>query len=844
MKYSRYIILYGVALALFSCSIFKQQQKNTVAPANTTSKNIADTTKRSTLSKVKPYDQVITKKAITGVGLFKVHQVEGRYFFEIPNSLMETDLLVVNRIAKGATGASKGMNGYSGDQINENVVRFAKGPNYKLFIKSISYTERSADSSDNGMYRSVLNSSLQPIVAAFDIKAFNKDSSAAVIDVTDYLNADNDVLFFDAGAKGSLKLGGLQADKSYISAIRAFPENVEIRTVKTYSKSAGSSLPGIPAGGGNATYELNSSIICLPKHSMTPRVYDDRVGYFATGYVDFDRNPQEVSTTGMITRWRLEPKKEDQAKYLLGELVEPKQPIVFYIDPATPKKWVPYLIKGVNDWNIAFEAAGFKNAIVAKEAPTNAQDSTWSMESARHSVIVYKPSAIANASGPHVHDPRTGEILETHINWYHNVMQLLRNWYFIQASAVDPKARKMKFDDELMGQLIRFVSSHEVGHTLGLRHNYGSSSTVPVEKLRDKAWVEANGHTPSIMDYARFNYVAQPEDGISEKGIFPRIGDYDKWAIEWGYRWWPQLPREEEETKLNQWIIAKTSGNKRLWFGTETDQNDPRSQNEDLSDDAMKASAYGIKNLQRIVPRLLEWTNVQNEGYSNLKTMYVEAVNQFNRYTGHVLKNIGGIMTTPKAVEEKGPVVESVSKAKQKHAMAYLDRYVFTTPLWLLDKDVLSKTGVDPIGFMEKIQNPALNRLFSPIVLLNLTNAQARYGNNAYTVSEMLADVQSSIWRELKWTKTIDVYRRTLQKNHITALIRLAGLDNSAGPAPVLPPGFRVVSSPTDAISLSKAQLKQLQQEIKQAIPSMKDKMSRYHLQDCLDQINRALVVK
>ncbi|WP_316812910.1 zinc-dependent metalloprotease [Pedobacter heparinus] len=839
MKYSKFIILYGLALAFFSCSILKKRQEKTVATANAMAKNVADTAKKAPPAKLKPYDQVITKKAVTGTGLFKVHQVEGKCFFEIPDSLMETDLLIVNRISKGATGASQGISGYSGDQINENVLRFTKGPKDKLFIKSMSYTERSTDSTDNGMYRSVRNSSLQPIVAAFDVKALSKDSSAVVIDVTDYLNADNEVLFFNTSAKGNLKLGGLQADKSYISSVKTFSKSLEIKTVKTYGKT--------PSG--TATYELNSSIIRLPEKPMSSRAYDDRVGYFATGYVDFDRNPQGVAFTGMITRWRLEPKKEEEAKYLRGELVEPKQPIVFYIDPATPKKWVPYLIQGVNDWNVAFEAAGFKNAIIAREAPTNTQDSTWSMESARHNVIVYKPSAVPNASGPHVHDPRTGEILETHINWYHNVMQLLRNWYFIQASAVDPKARKMKFDDDLMGQLIRFVSSHEVGHTLGLLHNFGSSSTVPVEKLRDKAWVEANGHTPSIMDYARFNYVAQPEDRISEKGIFPRIGEYDKWAIEWGYRWWPQMPREEEETKLNQWIIARTSDNKSLWFGQEQDPFEPRSQSEDLGDDAMKASAYGVKNLQRIVPRLMEWTKEKNEGYGNLRDMYNETLNQFYRYTGHVLKNIGGIMTTKKAVEEKGAVIAYVPKATQKRAMAYLDQYLFTTPTWLFNWEILNRTEIDPVKYVSAMQGGVLNRLLSPVTLGNLTKAQEKDGLKAYTAVELLADVKQIVWTELKSGKSVDVYRRNLQKNYVNSLVKLAGLDKSPAAAAAIDPVMGALAKMmglnfSDATSLAKMQVKELQREIKTAIPKMKDKMSRYHLLDCLDQINRALVIK
>ncbi len=471
----------------------------------------------------KPYKDVITDKAITKKGLFLVHKIEDKWFFEFDDSLLGRDFLVVNRISKAPINTRSGFAGFAGDEINENVVRFEKGPNNKIFMRNISFSVYAKDST-KPMYKSVQNSNVQPIAAAFDIKAFSKDSNGVVLELTDYINSDNDILYFASFFKTALRIGGMQSDKSYIVDIRSYPINTEIRTVKTYSKmSLPSPIPGLPTAGptGNATFELNSSLVLLPKSTMRPRYYDDRVAYFTTEFTDFDADPQGVKDISMITRWRLEPKEEDMEKFRRGELVEPKKPIIYYIDPTTPEKWVPYLIQGVNDWQKAFEKAGFKNAIMAKRAPSKSEDSTWSLEDARFSAIVYKPSDIPNASGPHIHDPRSGEILESHINWYHNVMRILRNWYLIQASPSDPKARKGKFDDELMGQLIRFVSSHEVGHTLGLPHNMGSSSAVPVEKLRDKAWVEANGHTPSIMDYARFNYVAQPEDGISQIGLYP-----------------------------------------------------------------------------------------------------------------------------------------------------------------------------------------------------------------------------------------------------------------------------------------------------------------------------------
>lgn len=798
--------------------------------ANGVNKVLTDTTKKTT-SKLKPYADIITKKAISGSGLFIVHQVEGKYYFEIPDSLLEQDLLIVNRIAKGATGASLSMHGFSGDQINEKVVRFSKGPNYKMFIKSISYTERANDSTDYGMYRSVRNSSLQPIIASFDIKAFSKDSTACVIDLTDYLNGDNDVLFFDATAKNTLKISGVQADKSYILSVKAFAKNLDIRTVKTYNKAGEAPTPGAaPVGGGNATYELSCSIIRLPKKPMPVRFFDARVGYFSTGYIDFDKNPQGVGISEMITRWRLEPKREDQAKYLRGELVEPVKPIVFYIDPTTPKKWVPYLMQGVADWNEAFEAAGFKNAVVAKEAPSKQQDSTWSIESALHNVIVYKPSAIANAMGPHVHDPRTGEILETHISWYHNVMQLLRNWYFIQASAVDPRARKMKFDDELMGQLIRFVSSHEVGHTLGLRHNFGSSSTVPVEKLRDKAWVEANGHTPSIMDYARFNYVAQPEDGISERGIFPRIGDYDKWAIEWGYRWFQEMSKDKEKAYFNRLIIERTENDRRLWFGSETQTMDPRCQSEDLGDNAMLASSYGIKNLKRIVPNILNWTKEANENYDNAKMMYNEVFQQFNRYIAHVSKNVGGVQFDPKSVESKGNFVEFVPKSRQKEAVKFLIEQLFQTPLWLLNKDLFNKTGAAGLpGVISNLQNKVISGLLSNGTLTVLRQMSGVDSKNAYSPEELLNDLQKGIYSELYTGAAISEYRRNLQKVYLDKLIQM--LKPKGAPLP----GTELDNN--DLSTIVKLQIKALNGLIKSAISKTTGRMSKAHLIDLNERL-------
>lgn len=792
----------------------------------------------------KPYNQVITAKAKTDNGLFKVHEVEGRYFFEIADSIINREILAVNRISKAAAGNRASMMGYGGDHIGDNVISFEKGPANKIYLKSISFRERSNDTTEHGMFKSVMSSNIQPLVASFDIKAFAKDSvsgvKGVVIDVTDYMNGDNDIFFFDAGAKKSLSLTGLLADRSYIKEIKAYPLNIEIRTLKTYMKAPAPG-PGQMGGGPSATpatYELNSSMVLLPAKQMKPRFYDARVGYFATGYVDFDANPHGVKNQSLITRWRLEPKPEDVEKYKRGELVEPKKQIVYYIDPATPKKWVPYLIQGVNDWQVAFEKAGFKNAIVAKEAP---KDPSWNIDDARHSVIVYKPSDIPNASGPHVHDPRTGEIIESHINWYHNIMLLLRNWYFIQASAIDPEARKMKFDDKLMGELIRFVSSHEVGHTLGLRHNFGSSATVPVEKLRDKQWVEKNGHTPSIMDYARFNYVAQPEDNVSTKGIFPRIGDYDKWAIEWGYKWLPEFNAPADEaTYSNQTIIKRVSADKRLTFGTESDPNDPRNQSEDIGDNAMLASAYGIKNLKRVLPNILNWSKEPNESYENAKTLYTEVVGQWGRYMGHVVKNVGGIYTSPKTVEEKGGMFEHVPFAKQKEAMTFLNAQLFTTPTWLINKELIERTGLNPVDVFQGTQKNVLSRLLNPGTMTKLINGEALNGAKAYTVSNLFGDLKTGIWSELSSHKSIDVYRRNLQKAYVDNMTRLVKAP-VASASPQGMPGMRLMDpTGSDVSSISRAHLTTLAKDIRAAIPAATG-MSKYHLQDLLVRINSAL---
>lgn len=788
---------------------------------------------KQNINGLKPYAQVITPKAKSSFGFLTVHKVDNNYFFEIPDSMLNRDILIVNRISKAPTSRQKSRVGYPGDILGSKVIRFENKDNKRILVREYSYRERSENK--DGMFQSVRNSNTQPIVANFGIETIKKDSLTRnyVINVSVFLQKENPLFSFDADSKEYIGLLNMVGEGTYIDTLKAFPKNIEISTTVTYQSKKGMSNVGFLETGSPRiplTYELNSSMVLLPEVPMKARLFDPRVGYFTVGYTDFDSNPQGIEYKKLITRWRLEPK--DEAAYLRGELVEPKKPITIYIDPATPKKWVPYLIQGVNDWQVAFEKAGFKNAIYALEAPTD--DPSWSLEDARHSAIVYKPSDIPNASGPHINDPRTGEILETHINWYHNVMSLLRDWYMIQAGTIDEAARKMQLDDELMGQLIRFVSSHEVGHTLGLRHNFGSSHTVPVEKLRDKAWVEANGHTPSIMDYARFNYVAQPEDGITRAGIFPRIGIYDKWSIEWGYRWLPQFQTPEDEVAFsNQSIIKKLKTDVRYTFGTESDPNDPRNQSEDLGDDSMLASLYGIKNLKRIVPQILTWSYEPNKSYAGAGEIYSGVVSQFNRYLGHVTKNVAGIYSNSITVEQTDEIAREFVPANiQKRAIAFLNEQLFTTPEWLIDRQLMEKAKILPVNVICSLQSGVLARLINKNTLDKMSENEILNGKKAYTSAQMFNDLKKVIWSNLGQS---DIYKRNMQKAYVENLINL--LDKK-GNADKNASGKRPVYS--EAPAIAHGQLTELKR-LATSAASMTSGTAKGHYQNLITLIDNAL---
>ena len=788
----------------------------------------------------KAYGEVITKKAVSQKGVFTVHFLDDKFYFDIPDQLLGRELLAVTRFVKVPGGARK----YGGEEVNQQSILFEKGPNQRIFMRVVSLISK-ADSTQT-IAKAVKNSYLDPIVAAFDIKAFGKDSNSSIIDVTDFFKGDNQAVSLSSNEKRSFNLSALASDRSYIQSIKSYPKNIEIRTVKTYSASAGGGL-GSPLGGGSSipaasnagavTFELNTSVLLLPEVPMNRRLFDPRVGYFADNFVEYSDEQHKVESQIFAVRYRLEPKPADMENYKKGMLVEPAKPIIYYIDPATPKKWVPYLIAGVNDWNVAFEKAGWKNAISGKEWPN---DSTMSLEDARYSVIRYFASDIENAYGPQVHDPRSGEILESHIGWYHNIMKLQHDWYMIQTGAVDPSARKMTLDDSLMSKLVRFVSSHEVGHTLGLRHNMGSSSKTPVEKLRDKEWLAKNGHTASIMDYARFNYVAQPEDGIAQNELFPHVGAYDKWAIQWGYTYTGLTDVEADKKVNNQWIVENLKNNPRLWFGGEGRGDDPRAQTEDLSDNAVVAGEYGIKNLKRILTNLPAWTKEEADKYENLADMYTQLSGQFSRYMGHVAKNIGGVYETFKSVEEQGDVYTATPVAMQKAAMNFLQAQLFTTPKWLLDYSILNKINNPAANErVQSIQTNILKSLLDKGRLLRLNTSYTRFGNASYALHDMMEDTRKGLFSELTTQKATDVFRRNLQKTYVGQLEDLINPPSISLSAATAFRAAPVDIENTDVVSEVKAQLKKLAAALKTSTSA--DAATQSHYVDLQDRIKKAL---
>ena len=701
-----------------------------------------------------PYHKLIKEGGSKREGLFTVRHIKDNWYLEVPDSLLNRMMLAVTRFAS----VPQGFKMLSGEEVNHSTIYLEQHGEKTLLMRE--YVRSYYANDDHHIAANLERSVADPIVYKFDIIGRNPDNKARLIDITKWLMSDNKITSFSSSDRTIVGVGAIQNDRSFIDTVKTYPINLEIQTLRTYAMTSGKA-PASKAG--SATVGLTTSLVLLPQVPMQPRLADERVGFFNTKITQFtdDDIPEHDA---FISRYRLEPK--NLKAYKAGKLVEPKKQIVFYIDPATPKKWVKYLKAGINDWNVAFEAAGFKNAITAKDWPN---DSTMSMDDARYSVLRYLPSETENAYGPRIVDPRSGEIIEAHICWYHSVINLLKKWYMTQCGPLDKRGQSMDFPDELMGQLIRFVSSHEVGHSLGLRHNMMASQATPVEKLRDKAWVEKNGHTASIMDYARFNYVAQPEDKISEKGLFPRINDYDKWAIRWGYQYRPEFTDPYKEKKV---LRAETSkvleGNRRLWWcGDEGKSSDPRSQTEDLGDNQMRANEYGIKNLKRVVQNLEKWTAQPDGQYDDLNTMHRATRAQFQKYVNHIQRYIGGKYVNNAPGQ---PVHAYLPRQVQQEALQWLGRHVLEAPMWLYPESIVTKLGLDATDEIRNRQQTLVAMLTSQGLMYNLHEASLR-SKDPYLLADYLNDVFALVWKPLdnKDEREND-FRRQQQRSYVLFL--------------------------------------------------------------------------
>jgi hypothetical protein len=767
----------------------------------------ADEQERDEEDEPKAYSDVITDEAVSSEGLFDTHMIGDDLFYEIPLDMMEREMLLLTRVAATPAGV-----GFGGSKANTSTIRWQR-QGERVFLRLVSYQNFADDTT--AIADAVRNSNFEPIIMAFDVEVMSDDGSAVVIDVTDLFTDDVALIGLQKSRRESFSVGSVDGDRTFVTRAAAFPTNVEVRRILTYSANK----PPSNAASNTLSMEMHHSMLLLPEDPMEPRMCDERVGFFSASQIDYGLDEQRATTLCFITRWRLEP--SDPAAYARGELVDPVKPIVYYIDPATPEKWRPYIKQGVEDWQVAFEATGFSNAILAADAPTAEEDPTWSPEDARYSVIRYLASTVQNASGPHVHDPRTGEILESDIQWYHNVMNLMRNWFFVQTSAVNPDARSVKFSDELMGELIRIVAAHEVGHTIGLQHNMQGSAAYPVDSLRTR-FTCTMGVASSIMDYARFNYVAQPGDDAC---LTPMIGPYDKFAIEWGYRVIPGADRESERATLRSKIVRMQEDP--VYRFSSPNGQDPTALTEAIGDDAMQASDYGVANLKRVVTHLTDWTFEEGEDYSDLEELYGNVVSQWNRYTGHVVTNIGGVVQTRKRQGQDGVPFEMVARNDQKRAMEYLNRQVFATPDWLLDADILDRfQGSGAPDLVRARQVGALTQVLNVPRMKRLVEQEAFHGSRAYSLGDMLDELREGVWSEVLSTRDTDAYRRNLQRGYLDRMKTLMA-DETA--------------QETDVAPFVRGQLQRLSSELAIAAGRVSHRATRLHYMDAIARIEAIL---